>query len=120
MHSKKVVHKDIKIDNLLLFAYPHKLQVKISDFGLSKELLTGSGTQQSTLGAGTLVFMAPELRNGARAHTPSDVFALGMTGVEILTREPSQVMNFVGQINAAASAATTQLQEENSGGYSNA
>jgi len=54
MHSKGVMHRDIKPWNILL---TDNLKPLLADFGLAKEM---AATQHNTL-AGTIPFMAPEL-----------------------------------------------------------
>jgi serine/threonine protein kinase len=61
MHLKKVLHRDIKPMNLLVFGDPHDEDdqyIKISDLGLGKNFESGSNVNSIK---GTLGFMAPEL-----------------------------------------------------------
>lgn len=83
-HSRNMVHRDIKPDNIMLTA---KGQVKVADFGLAKALdeeemsMTASGT-----GLGTPYYMAPEqARNAKHVDGRSDIYALGVTLYHFLT-----------------------------------
>lgn len=56
LHSKKVVHRDVKTENLLFDAYG---TLKIADFGVARvEALNPSDMTGVT---GTLSYMAPEV-----------------------------------------------------------
>eukprot|EP01031_Cornospumella_fuschlensis_P024326 gene24326-29406_t len=79
IHEKKVKHKDIKAQNILVF--DHWL-TKLCDFGMSKKQ-----SMSTTQGAGTLAFMAPEVKQGARSSFASDVYSMGVTFMQILLRD---------------------------------
>ncbi|GJV63223.1 probable serine/threonine-protein kinase roco5 isoform X1 [Tanacetum coccineum] len=87
LHSKNIVHFDLKCDNLLVNMRDSQRPVcKVGDFGLSRikrnTLVTG-GVK------GTLPWMAPELLMGStiRVSDKVDVFSFGITMWEILTGE---------------------------------
>ncbi|GAV67172.1 PB1 domain-containing protein/Pkinase_Tyr domain-containing protein [Cephalotus follicularis] len=87
LHSKNIVHFDLKCDNLLVnLKDPARPICKVGDFGLSKikrnTLVTG-GVR------GTLPWMAPELLNGGSSKVSEkvDVFSFGIVLWEILTGE---------------------------------
>ncbi|KAL9350149.1 hypothetical protein Peur_057404 [Populus x canadensis] len=87
LHSKNIVHFDLKCDNLLVnLKDPLRPICKVGDFGLSKikrnTLVTG-GVR------GTLPWMAPELLNGSSSKVSEkvDVFSFAIVLWEILTGE---------------------------------
>ncbi|CAL9235575.1 unnamed protein product [Arabidopsis halleri] len=87
LHSKSIVHFDLKCDNLLVnLKDPARPICKVGDFGLSKikrnTLVTG-GVR------GTLPWMAPELLSGSSSKVSEkvDVFSFGIVLWEILTGE---------------------------------
>ncbi|KAL0300116.1 UNVERIFIED_CONTAM: putative serine/threonine-protein kinase DDB [Sesamum angustifolium] len=87
LHSKNIVHFDLKCDNLLVnLRDPQRPICKVGDFGLSRikrNTLVSGGVR------GTLPWMAPELLNGSttRVSEKVDVFSFGITLWEILTGE---------------------------------
>ena len=76
-HSNKVVHCDIKPENLILFS---KNRLRLTDFGIAKiahRTLRGSGT-------GTVGYMAPEQAMG-KPSARSDVFSVGLIMYRLLS-----------------------------------
>ncbi|KAK1397775.1 putative serine/threonine-protein kinase mkcB [Heracleum sosnowskyi] len=87
LHSKNIVHFDLKCDNLLVnLKDPSRPICKVADFGLSKikrNTLVSGGVR------GTLPWMAPELLNGSsnKVSEKVDVFSFGIVLWEIFTGE---------------------------------
>lgn len=78
MHSKGIVHRDIKAENLLLMggAFGRFPQAKLIDFGLSTQLRNHVYTTKSYLGTGG--YMAPEIREEKDYGPSVDVWACGV------------------------------------------
>ncbi len=86
-HSKKIVHRDIKPDNILIPKEDGQLafaKAKLADLGLAKPEGGGPGTQ-SHIAMGTPGYMAPEQIEDAKTAGPrADVFSMGATLYSIL------------------------------------
>ncbi|XWS32775.1 hypothetical protein CRYUN_Cryun22dG0018500 [Craigia yunnanensis] len=78
LHSKKIVHRDVKTENMLL---DKTRTVKIADFGVAR--LEASNPNDMTGETGTLGYMAPEVLNGNPYNRKCDVYSLGICLWEI-------------------------------------
>jgi len=82
-HSKGVIHRDVKPDNIILT--PHGC--KVMDFGLARQSGTSDLTQTGSA-IGTPHYMPPEQILGEKAlDGRCDQYALGAMGFEMLTGE---------------------------------
>lgn len=77
-HSRGVVHRDVKPDNILCLADG---TVKLADFGIAR-LATATATHTAI---GTPRYMAPEQWRGADVDGRTDLFAVGVMLHELLT-----------------------------------
>ncbi|KAL3664922.1 hypothetical protein V7S43_010099 [Phytophthora oleae] len=73
LHEHHQLHRDIKLSNMLI---NHQGQVKISDFGISRDL--ESTLAKATTFTGTLLYMAPERISGGMYSYPSDLWSFGL------------------------------------------
>lgn len=83
LHSKNIIHRDIKSDNLLL---AEGGEVKLCDFGLSRNVQEPKKKQRMTL-CGTDDFMAPEITLGLDYSSSCDIFSFGLFLCELILRE---------------------------------
>ncbi len=102
-HDKGIIHRDIKPGNILMASMPETSsalersadafvsleRVKLSDFGLAKDLSAESSLTISGNLLGTPGYMSPEQAAGRTSETDarSDVFSLGAVAYHALTGE---------------------------------
>ncbi|HQY22136.1 MAG TPA: protein kinase [Gammaproteobacteria bacterium] len=104
LHSKSILHRDIKSLNILL----DDQKAKLTDFGLSKvknetKSLTKNHQKSKEL-VGTLPWIAPELFEREQYTYKSDIYSLGITFWELASRKipyaedtPEAIPVFVGR-----------------------
>uniref|UniRef100_A0A0A1WGN3 cyclin-dependent kinase n=1 Tax=Zeugodacus cucurbitae TaxID=28588 RepID=A0A0A1WGN3_ZEUCU len=84
MHSRYIIHRDLKVSNLLM---TDNGCVKIADFGLAR--LYGEPTTPMTPQVVTLWYRSPELLLGSPTQTTSvDMWAVGCILGELLSHKP--------------------------------
>jgi serine/threonine protein kinase len=79
LHKHNVLHRDIKIENIMLDASGH---VKLVDFGLSSVIETQVSHMRAV---GSLIYMAPELIKFKTGGRHTDWWAYGVLAHELLT-----------------------------------
>jgi serine/threonine protein kinase len=76
-HRRRVIHRDIKPDNILLAPDG---QARLTDLGLAKDVQAGGDLTRPSAGLGTPNFMAPEqFSNAKHADARCDIYGLGAT-----------------------------------------
>lgn len=81
-HARGVIHRDIKLENIMLCAEDPDA-IKLIDFGLASVVGTGANGQPNgtTLyeAVGTKSYRAPELTRSGYVGPPVDIWAMGIT-----------------------------------------
>ena len=84
IHSKKVIHRDLKIGNLFL---TEKMEIKLGDFGLATKL-DFDGQKRKTV-CGTPNYIAPEVLDSKLGHSfEVDIWSLGVIMYTLLVGKP--------------------------------
>ena len=101
-HAHGVIHRDIKPANLFVTAHSGEpVFVKVLDFGVAKQLggpnlerlanvsaPAAPGLTRADQIIGTPLYMSPEQARGVEVGPASDLYALGLVLVEMLTGRP--------------------------------
>jgi serine/threonine protein kinase len=92
LHERRVLHRDIKPDNILLV----EGHVRLADFGLARKQEQLLATMAPASGSGTPAYMAPEVWRG-KAGPASDLYSLAYTYTELrLARRPFASTDIAG------------------------
>ncbi|CAH1417706.1 unnamed protein product [Lactuca virosa] len=78
LHTKKIVHRDVKTENMLLDL---NRTLKIADFGVAR--VEAQNPRDMTGETGTLGYMAPEVLDGKPYNRKCDVYSFGICLWEI-------------------------------------
>lgn len=82
VHSRQVIHRDIKPDNIIRKNSDNKLF--LVDFGAAKTT-AGTALQKTGTSIGSPEYVAPEQSRG-KAVFSSDIYSLGVTCINLLTK----------------------------------
>ncbi|KAF9320675.1 hypothetical protein BGZ91_004682 [Linnemannia elongata] len=106
IHSKKIVHRDIKAANVLV---DEQGICKISDFGISKKNAQSQGGYDEDVGSlqGSVFWMAPEMVTSKAYGAKVDIWSFGCLVLEMFTGQqpwkgfaPQQALFTIGSSSA--------------------
>jgi serine/threonine-protein kinase len=88
IHGKGIVHRDLKLDNVLLAGPPGAERARLLDFGIAR-LAEASGPEQPMTQAGLVLgtpeYISPEQATGQKLDARADVYAFGVLGYRMLS-----------------------------------
>ncbi len=84
-HRRGLIHRDIKPGNIMVTA---DNQVKMTDFGLARDIFRDTSDAEDGRAVGTPLYMAPEQCEGEEGDSRSDVYSMAASYYVALTRRP--------------------------------
>ena len=82
LHEINIIHRDLKPENILIRHQENKLEVAITDLGVSREITKNEKTNMSY--QGTTLWLAPEVLQCKNKYGhPADVFSFGLIAMYI-------------------------------------
>ena len=87
VHAASLVHRDIKPANILMDDAVTPAAPRVADFGVAR-ICDSAASTRSTNGAGTPLYMAPEVADGLSAAPSMDIYSLGVVLYEMCCGVP--------------------------------
>lgn len=103
-HKSKIVHRDIKPQNIVLTR--NMTQAKVTDFGIAKMSSAATITTLGSSTIGSVHYFSPEHAKGGYTDEKSDIYSLGIVMYEMATGK----LPFNAE--SPVSVALKQIQEE--------
>ncbi|OGV56767.1 MAG: hypothetical protein A2017_09890 [Lentisphaerae bacterium GWF2_44_16] len=94
VHKNGIVHRDIKLKNLMLELQSGRLY--LTDFGIARGMNEGTNITHDGFIVGTPIYMAPEMFRGESSTFSSDIYSYGVTMYQFITGAPP----FIGKSNS--------------------
>lgn len=91
-HSRAVIHRDLKPNNIIIFTDEQGENIKVVDFGIAK-VNEEEGDRRDLTQTGEIFgspyYMSPEQCKGQKLDERSDIYSFGCLIFELLTGEPA-------------------------------
>lgn len=87
LHTKKILHLDVKLENILLSSDDDDARVMLADFGLAQFMSSKQSQTQATM-SGTVGYIAPEIVTSHSYSPAADVFSAGVVLFILLVGYP--------------------------------
>lgn len=109
-HARGLVHRDVKLENVLLKTTDGTAQAKLADYGLTK-VASDRGYTPTRLLAGTLLYMAPETfeEDAGLIHAGVDLYAMGVLMYMLLAGAPPWSVGDIALVAAKIEGAPPTL-----------
>lgn len=116
-HSQGVIHRDIKPANIIVNDFHGQSLVKIVDFGIAYDSISGANLETITMTGevvGSPQYMSPEQCRGEIVDHRTDIYSLGCVMYEVLTGHspfaaPNPVKTILKQLNQKPSRFRTKF-----------
>eukprot|EP00347_Sterkiella_histriomuscorum_P013402 403364843 len=86
LYQNSIVHRDLKLQNILLSDKTFDAVIKLADFGLARQYQTKEDLFETT--CGTPIYMAPEIQKGDSYDEKADLWSVGVILFELIAGFP--------------------------------
>ena len=86
LYKNNIVHRDLKLQNILLSEKDEHTTIKLADFGLARHYENEEDLFETS--CGTPIYMAPEIQKGQKYGEKGDLWSVGVILFELLAGFP--------------------------------
>jgi serine/threonine protein kinase len=113
-HERKIIHRDIKLGNILVRSELNEHDLKLVDFGIASLLFnhTGQSKGQTVRSFYSLPFAAPERIKKHESSYASDYYSFGLVAASLLTWQVPPVAFSISNLDEFLLPLKTELADE--------